>query len=84
VSPVAAINQKTILFTIKIKTMNPNTNQTTFSEGQCCTNYCSKSYTVDGQQVVNNYKCGQQQFSASEMWRIRNQKRETIIRTNLS
>ena len=55
--------------------MNINDNQTeTFD-------YCTISYRVEGQEVVNNYKCNQHLFSTSDLWRIRRSKKEFTINT---
>jgi len=63
--------------------MNTSHLQTENENAQCCVNYCSTTYNVTGQEVVNNYRCSQQRFSTANLWKLRNNKREFTIRTNL-
>jgi hypothetical protein len=64
--------------------MNTNNNQTVQNDGQCCIDYCKTSFNVSGQEVVNNYKCNQRQFSASDMWSIQKQRRQFAVSTAIS
>ena len=45
--------------------------------------YCQKTVTISGQEEVNNYRCNQRTFSASDLWRITRNKRDLSIRTNI-
>jgi len=63
--------------------MNINKNLTDGSDAQCCVEYCTTTYNVTGQEVVNNYRCNQPSFSTSDLWRLRKNKTETRISTNL-
>lgn len=47
------------------------------------THSCKTTYQGSGAPVVNSYKCAQQQFSASEMWRINRDKKSVSIRTSI-
>ncbi|HJW15508.1 MAG TPA: hypothetical protein VJ499_00215 [Flavisolibacter sp.] len=63
--------------------MNINNKQTAQNEPQCCIDYCRTIINMSGQEVVNNYKCDQQPFSTSDLWRIRRKKKEVSIRTSI-
>ncbi len=61
--------------------MNISNNQTENNAVQCCIDYCRTIHNAGGHEVVNNYRCKQQLFSTSDLWRIRKNKREITIRT---
>jgi hypothetical protein len=63
--------------------MNRKNNKAVDSEAQCCIDYCKTSFNVSGQEVVNNYKCNQRQFSASEMWNIQKNRKQSAIRRSV-
>ena len=63
--------------------MNINNNETVNNETQCCIDSCKTTFSVSGQEVINNYKCNQQSFSTSDLWRIRKNKKEVSIRTSI-
>lgn len=63
--------------------MNIYNNQPANNETQCCIDYCQTSFYVAGQEVVNNYKCNQRQFSASDMWNIQKNIKQTNIRNSV-
>jgi len=52
-------------------------------DAKCCLDHCRRNYFVEGQEVVNNYRCHQPPFSSTDLWRVRKNKRETTIRTNI-
>ena len=62
--------------------MNINNNQTENNAAQCCVDYCRTSFDVEGQEVVNNYKCNQKQFSTSDMWNIQRNIKQSAIRSS--
>ena len=49
--------------------MNTSHLQTENENAQCCVDYCSTTYNVTGQEVVNNYRCSQQRFSTANLWK---------------
>ncbi|MCZ2460751.1 MAG: hypothetical protein LC128_14120 [Chitinophagales bacterium] len=55
--------------------MNISNNQTENNAVQCCIDYCRTIHNAGGHEVVNNYRCKQQLFSTSDLWRIRKNKR---------
>lgn len=61
--------------------MDINSKQSPTSEAGCCAAYCSTTYQVAGQEVVNNYKCNQPHFSAYDLWQIRRQRRTFALPT---
>ena len=63
--------------------MNNYDSQPVYTGTQCFVNYCKTSYNVAGREVENNYKCNQQAFSASDMWRISRNKKPVSIRTGI-
>lgn len=63
--------------------MNNYDNQPVNTGTQCFVNYCKTSYNVAGQEVENKYKCNQQTFSTSDMWRITRSKKAVAIRTSI-
>ncbi len=63
--------------------MNILNNQTENNDAQCCVDYCRTTYNVAGGEVVNNYRCNQQPFSASDLWELRKNKREFTIRAGI-
>ncbi len=56
-----------------------NNYQTTASEAQCCVDYCQTSFSVDGKEMVNNYKCGQESFTSSQMWSLEKNRQTPAI-----
>ena len=62
--------------------MNINNIQTENNDAQCCVDYCRTTHNVAGQEVINNYRCNQQAFSASDLWKLQKDKKEFAIRTN--
>lgn len=63
--------------------MNINNSLAQSNDAQCCIDYCTNTYQVAGQEVVNHYRCNQPPFSNSDLWRIRRNKRATRVRTNI-
>jgi hypothetical protein len=77
---------KTIDFSVNIlksKYMGSDNLQTGNNGSNCCVDDCKETFTVAGQQVVNNFKCNQKQFSVSDLWYIQKNKRELSIRTTI-
>lgn len=58
-------------------------NQPVNAGTQCFVNYCKTSYNVEGQEVENKYKCHQQNFTSSDMWRITRSKKAVGIRGSI-
>lgn len=58
--------------------MNYN-NQTEMND-KCCPTSCSKNFEAAGQQIVNNYRCGEKKFSTSDMWAIQKNRKEIFRR----
>lgn len=54
--------------------MNVNNNQTA-NKAQCCVDFCSTSFKVADQEVVNSYRCDQKPFTTSDMWYIQKSKK---------
>ena len=61
--------------------MKTTNNQNQGTESQCCVDYCKTSFHVEGQEVVNNYKCDQRHFSIADMWNIQKKRKQTEIRS---
>jgi hypothetical protein len=59
--------------------MNTLTNQDSLSN-TTGNGYCTKTFVVDGQMIINNYKCNQQTFTASDLWKLTSRNR-TIVRS---
>lgn len=63
--------------------MNNLNNQLLNSESNCCIDVCKTSFNIDGEEVVNTYKCNQKVFSNADLWKIQKTKRQFTIGTNI-
>ena len=59
-----------------------NNDQTGTMESKSGIDFCSTSFDVDGQQLVNNYKCNEKKLSSSDLWNIQKNRREFTRRTS--
>lgn len=59
-----------------------NNDQTETMELKNDVDFCSTSFEVQGQELVNNYKCNEKKFSSSDMWNIQKKRREFARRTS--
>jgi hypothetical protein len=50
---------------------------------ECCVDYCSKTYEVQGKQTVNLYKCSDKKLSGADVWNIQKNKRSFSVRKAL-
>ena len=46
------------------------------NNNQIKSNYCSKEFNVDGQQIINTYQCSDKKFNASDLWQIQKNKKQ--------
>ena len=63
--------------------MNIDNLQTENNASACCVDYCKAIFVNDDQEVVNNFKCNQKQFSVSDLWYIQRNKRTISNRTSI-
>ena len=59
-----------------------NNDQTETMESKSGRDFCSDNFEVAGQQVVNNYKCNEKNFSSPDLWNIQKNRREFTRRTS--
>jgi hypothetical protein len=59
-----------------------NNDQTGTTEAKCCIDFCSINFEVSGEQVPNNYKCNEKDFSSADLWKIQKSRREFTRRTS--
>jgi hypothetical protein len=63
--------------------MNSTSNLIETNEAKSFTGYCSKSFEIEDQTVVNSYKCNGKKLSTSDLWTIQKNKRQFSITTGL-
>lgn len=59
-----------------------NNDQSETMESKNGIDFCTTNYEVPGQQLNNNYKCGEKKFSSADMWDIQKRRREFTRRTS--
>lgn len=59
-----------------------NNNQTETMQLKKGIDFCSTNFEVGGEQVVNNYKCGDKKLSSPDLWNIQKSRREFTGRTS--
>lgn len=52
-----------------------NINNQNPSESKCCLDYCSKTFIVEEQEIINSYKCSDKKISSADIWNIQKNKR---------
>lgn len=60
-----------------------NNNQTTNNAAQCCRQSCETNFDVNGEELVNRYKCDQKPFTASDLWSIQKDRRLPVRRNSI-
>lgn len=59
-----------------------NNDQTETMESTSGVDFCSTSFEVGGQQLINNYKCNEKKLSSPDLWNIQKSRREFTRRTS--
>jgi hypothetical protein len=61
--------------------MNNNDQRETM-ESKSGIGFCSNSFEMPGQQLINNYKCNEKQLSSPGLWNIQKSRRDFTRRTS--
>lgn len=76
--PAAGLNAAIKQSTGQTKTKTMNTESTTTAT-ETKGGYCKTVFNVEGQQIVNTYKCNQKPFSTADLWNIQRQKKSYSV-----
>ena len=58
--------------------MSTNNNKTVNKE------FCKSSFNVEGQEIINTYRCNQKPFAASDIWKIQSQRKQVSVGLNIT
>jgi hypothetical protein len=59
--------------------MNINETKSQNEQGPDLVDFCTATFIISVEEIVNAYKCNQKQFSTSDIWNIQKQKRQLAI-----